>query len=723
MDFLLSLDIALFRFINDTLQNPVFDAVMPFISYNALFIPVVALLAIGLIWKGGSRGRLFVFMLLVVISLGDGWICNTLKKTIARPRPFLELADVHLLVGKGGSGSMPSSHAANWFSALAVAFLFYPRSWRFVLPLAVAVAFSRVYNGVHYPGDVLAGAILGMGYGFAFVWLVNSLWRCIGQKWFPLWFEKLPSLVPLPNGEAPKVTHHASRVTPDQHFLHLGYLIIAALLVFRWSYINSGKIELSEDEAYQWLWSKHLALSYYSKPPMIAYLQWIGTSLFGDKDLGVRFFSPLISAILSFLTLRFMAREVNARAGLFTVLILNTTLILAGGSLLMTIDPPLILFWTAAMFAGWKAIQADGKTSHWLWAGLFLGLSFLSKYAALYQIICWALFFILWKPARVHLRKPGPYLALFIFALCMIPVLIWNAQNQWITVHHVGDNAGRTDAWKPTLKYFLDFIGGQLALQNPIYFVATIWAMIAFWKRPKTKLHIFLFCMGGPVLIGYTLFTGYKRVFPNWIAPAILPLFCLAVLYWEQRWREGARAVKRWLIAGLVVGLVFVIVGHDSNVIGKITGKNLPGKLDFSRRVRGWKDSAALVGEMRDKLAAEGKPTFVIGGHYGIVGQTSFYLPEAREGAQQRQPLIYYQSSKKPENQLYFWPEYQYVNHRKGQNAIYVREVSLKRPENSPPPAFLKAEFESVEDWGQHDVLYRGRVFHRYQFYACRDLK
>src|SRR5208283_5157490 len=92
------------------------------------------------------------------------------------------------------------------------------------------------------------------------------------------------------------------------NWARLGYILIGILLLARWAYIASGTIQLTEDEAYQWLWSKHLALSYYSKPPLIAYTQFLGTSLWGDTAFGVRFFSPVIAATLSFLLLRFFAR-------------------------------------------------------------------------------------------------------------------------------------------------------------------------------------------------------------------------------------------------------------------------------------------------------------------------------------------------------------------------------------------------------------------------------
>src|SRR5208282_223654 len=106
-------------------------------------------------------------------------------------------------------------------------------------------------------------------------------------------------------------------------------------LIARWLYLASGVVELSEDEAYQWLWSKHLALSYYSKPPGIALIQFAGTSIFGDTAFGVRFFSPLFGAISSLMLLRFLAREISARAGFWLLLIAAATPLLDAGAILM----------------------------------------------------------------------------------------------------------------------------------------------------------------------------------------------------------------------------------------------------------------------------------------------------------------------------------------------------------------------------------------------------
>src|SRR5258708_23455599 len=102
----------------------------------------------------------------------------------------------------------------------------------------------------------------------------------------------------------------------------------------------------------------------------------------------------------------------------------------------MTIDPLSVLFWTAAMFAGWRALEAEnpGRLSitpqssplrWWIIVGICSGLGTLSKYTNFFQWISWALFFLLWPPARRFLRRPGPYLALLVNVLCFIPVIVW----------------------------------------------------------------------------------------------------------------------------------------------------------------------------------------------------------------------------------------------------------------------------------------------------------
>lgn len=722
MDGLGQADAVLFRWINQVLIHPGLDVVMPWLSGNRLFFPALLAGLALLVWRGGARGRVCVVLLALALAAGNAAV-DLLKDALARPRPFVDLPEARLLLGRGSSFSLPSGHATNWFVALAVAGWFYPRSRWGLWPLAVAVSYSRVYCGVHYPGDVLAGALLGWGVGRGVLRLADGLWRGVGRRWFPQWWQRLPSLreptVRPAATEAPAEPARLRDATAvvDQHWLRLGYLLIGALLVFRLGYIAAGVIELSEDEAYQWLWSKHLALSYYSKPPMIAYLQWLGTRIWGDTELGVRFMSPVIAAATGLLLLRFLAAQVSARAGFWLVVMLTVTPLTAVGAVLLTIDPPLVLCWTAALLAGWRALQPQGRTRDWAWTGLWMGLGFLSKYTALLQVVCFALVFALWPETRRHLRRPGPWLALAILGVCTLPVVIWNAQHGWITVTHLGDRAGLDTAWRFTPRYFFEFLGAVAGLLNPVFFGAVVWAMVGIWRARRAQpLAFYLLLMGAPVLLGHALYTMRARVLPNWIAASVVPLFAATVVYAATRWRPGSRGLRAALTGGVGLGLLLVVPLHETRWLADVLGRPLPPRLDPLRRVRGWGETARVVEAQRQKLLAEGRPVFLIGNHYGITGLLSFYLPEARAAVQAARPWVFFRSSEVPLNQFFFWPGYQ---DRQGQNALFVMPTDRPRP----PPERLVAEFESVRDLGLHPVVYRGQVLRQVQLYACRNLR
>jgi membrane-associated phospholipid phosphatase len=749
MHGLQSIDTALFHFINGTLANPFFDWLMPVLSGRGVPWLIAVIIAVPwILLRGSRRLKVCVLLMVLIVSVGNGLIIDTIKKSVARPRPFVTLPDARQF-GKVGAGyvaplpdgtlpatasqnSMPSAHAANCFAMATLAFWFYRRSGRILFPLAAGVAFSRVYNGVHYPSDILAGAILGAGYAIALAVTLQAAWSFIGKKLFPVWHKQMPSLL-LPDSKIQNPESSQSEI----EWLHLGYLVILLGLFGRWIYIASGVINLSQDEAYQWLWSKHLALSYFSKPPGIALFQWAGTTLFGDTDLGVRFFSPLCGAVLSWLILNFMAQAVGARQAFLLLLLTFAIPLLVAGSILMTIDPPLVLFWMWAVIAGWRAVQPDGNTRDWLMVGLLTGLGFLCKYSALFLPICFGLYFVLQPTARVHLRKVGPWLALAIIGICTLPVIIWNSQNGWITVHHVASNAAMDHPWQPTLKYFLEFFASEAGLLNPIFFVGTLWACFAFWKTRREKpLQLFLFCMGAPVFFGYWLYAFHSRVLPNWIAPAVPPLACLMILYWHER-RVN---LKPWFVAGLLLGVIVSVLMYDSDLAGKIIAK-LPGEADPTHRVRGWRELARLAESERAQFDSH---AFIIGDDYGTTGLCTFYSPTARATVHSPQPLVYCFRGNVPPNQFNFWDEYDYRKYRSGQNAIYVdrldayklesgwfwkwlRHQPVSSHENLPLghiPKQLRVQFETVTNLGLREIkLKDGRIFQRVQIFGCYHLK
>jgi hypothetical protein len=336
------------------------------------------------------------------------------------------------------------------------------------------------------------------------------------------------------------------------------------------------------------------------------------------------------------------------------------------------------------------------------------------------QLIAWALFFLSWKPARIQLRTPGPWLALGIVALSTLPVLIWNQQNGWITVTHLEARAGLMQTWQPTLRFIQDYLPAVAVLLNPVFFVAAILAAATLRRHHRANpLMIYLWCMGAPLLLGYTLYTVRARVQPNWIAPSVLPLFCFMAIHWDGRWRQGLTAVRNWLVAGLLLGLTAVVLLHETKLIAKLTHHSLDAEHDPLLRARGWRETATVVESERRKLEGDGKPVFIIGAHYGITSLISFYIPEARAAAAARKPIVYYQSSVVPDNQFFFWSGYQ---DRKGQNALYVQLIKAGNRPDSPPER-LGREFASVTDLGVREISFGGRTIRQVRLFACRDFR
>jgi undecaprenyl-diphosphatase len=181
-DLLLAWDAALFHFLNTTLATPAGDVLWPLITHYDRFPAVrVALLAawVLLVVKGGRRGRLAALAIIPVIIASDQLNSTVIKDLVARPRPchFVNgvrvIGDLRLLVDCGPGYAFMSSHAVNNAAAATVFSHYYPRwSWAFIL-WAVLVGISRVFVGVHFPLDVVAGAVLGASIATAMVTLVD----------------------------------------------------------------------------------------------------------------------------------------------------------------------------------------------------------------------------------------------------------------------------------------------------------------------------------------------------------------------------------------------------------------------------------------------------------------------------------------------------------------------------------------------------------------------
>ncbi len=178
LDYLAGIDRILFYFINVHLANPITDFIMPLITSDMLLRAIYGAIVVVLLWRGDRRLRWLVLFLAVTLVITDQLSSRVLKTLFERPRPCHELSAINLLVACGSGFSMPSSHAANVFGQ-TVLFSYHVKAARWYLLLfATLVSLSRIFVGVHYPFDVLAGGLLG--------YLVGSMGAVAFQK-FEKW--------------------------------------------------------------------------------------------------------------------------------------------------------------------------------------------------------------------------------------------------------------------------------------------------------------------------------------------------------------------------------------------------------------------------------------------------------------------------------------------------------------------------------------------------------
>jgi undecaprenyl-diphosphatase len=173
----LQVDLVILKFLNMTITSPVLDRLFVYICDFHIWRWPLALIAIVLLWRGGPRGRWMVALAVVVALIIDPTVYRVFKPLFGRLRPCHEAALewIRLVDGCGGRYGFPSSHAANSFGLLVIAGAFYKTSRYYLIPIAILISLGRVYLGVHYPSDVLAGAVYGALVGIGVIYMAKKL--------------------------------------------------------------------------------------------------------------------------------------------------------------------------------------------------------------------------------------------------------------------------------------------------------------------------------------------------------------------------------------------------------------------------------------------------------------------------------------------------------------------------------------------------------------------
>src|SRR5882724_1929579 len=339
--------------------------------------------------------------------------------------------------------------------------------------------------------------------------------------------------------------------------------LIAVLTLMRIVY--AGVRELRTDEAYYWTWSKESALSFLDHPPMIAWFIGFGTAIFGDTNFGVRF-AGLLAIPVTQLLLADIVRRVthDIRAVLIAVLMMEAALYY--GLLMAKVSPDvaLIPFATAMVWVLVRLAESDDPR-WWLAAGVFAGLSLLSKFTAGLLLPAVAAFMLV-PPWRARwLRSLYPWAAALIVFALFLPVVIWNMQHDWASFRFQFVRAAATHEW--SLRTLGEFIGLQFGLVGFILLpVVLVGIALRAWRGYR-RMDAVAILLSTAVIVpfGYFLWKSLSlRVGDTW--PMFMrPLgFAAAAINLAMLNREGwpkafTSSSLWWARAAIASGIAFVV--------------------------------------------------------------------------------------------------------------------------------------------------------------------
>lgn len=397
-------------------------------------------------------------------------------------------------------------------------------------------------------------------------------------------------------------------------------------------------IPLLPDETYYWDWSRHLAAGYFDHPPAVALLIRSGTAIFGQSAFGVRMGSILAGAVASLavvvlswrLGASTTARDADAsddatralddpgvRAALLMLVIPGALV----GFVLATPDAPLLAAIALTLASLERAIASPSRSAAslgwWCAAGVTLGLAFCSKFTSVLVPAGVFVALLSRRDLRARLAEPGPYVAALIAILVLVPTLVWNSHNGWISfvfqLHH-----GFTQARGSIIGREAALIGGQLGLISPIIAVMAAIA-VARGLRGMADARRFMLAVIATTVAAFFVVSAIRRpVEPNWPVPALvaaLPLLATMQL---------RRVARMWLVAGSVLGAACTLVVTAQAAARVI---HVSPRRDPIAKAFGWHDLARAVQQLESTNRSCGA-TWIAADRYQDASELAFNLDD-----------------------------------------------------------------------------------------------
>ena len=394
------------------------------------------------------------------------------------------------------------------------------------------------------------------------------------------------------------------------------------------------KLPLTGDEAYFWEWGRHPALGYYDHPPFAGWILWFTRQIFGDTIIAVRLpavlTGTLVVALIHRLTLEITR---SGRWAALTGLLAMGVPIVSVMGILYTTDTPVLAAGTLGGYFFHRAVNR-GDTRAWIWTGICFAIVLGSKFLGFPLLGAAGLFLVLNPSARVHLKTAGPYTTGILSILGLVPVVIWNASNEWATFAF--NFATRHSALSFSFKGILDYLAGQAFALSPMVFILAIpllTAAVPVWRKDGTNESRIPAFLALVPLGGFLALSPVTKVGVHW--PGIAVPFLLVALGVKL---SGQKNVTRTYIvtaatAWTITVILFLIPLVPYMLPADWAYPLRPEKINTAqlRKVMGSPvDSGIMVGDVLVEMSKEGE-VFAFTRSYALSSLLAFYTPDHPE--------------------------------------------------------------------------------------------
>lgn len=345
------------------------------------------------------------------------------------------------------------------------------------------------------------------------------------------------------------------------------------------------------NEAYYYLYARHLDWGYFDHPPMVGVVAALGLKLGPGLPpvLGLRLGFIALFAGSTWLMARLTARSFGARAGFLAALALNATTFygLRVGTCAEP-DGPLLFFWLLTLDRLSVAFDRPERTSVWGLVGLAWGGAMLSKYYAILLPAGAGLYLLLRPSARRCLRTPGPYLAAAVGLAVFSPVIGWNATHAWASFAFQGTRAGGFHGFRADT--LIEALLAQFLFLAPwiwIGLMAILLRLIRRGPRGWSDPEAFLTCQAVPAIALFLGVATFRRIMPHWPMIGFVALMPMLGRTWSerfeahpvrQRYRFAAVAMAPVILAALILvqARSGLFQDHQGRLLGLIPSREDP---------------------------------------------------------------------------------------------------------------------------------------------------